>query len=548
MKIRLAVMTLIALLPALAMLAYNELKLRNERQAEIHQQAIRSSQQFSMEIETILEGLRGLLIATAAIPAITDGNPAACGQTLNAVSARLDDYVGNIFVLDRNGRLLCDSLNWPTGTDFSDREYVRRALVSDDVVIAGYTIARVSNRAVLPVALRLKRNGETVGVIATGLRLDWLQARVFQRDIVAGGSVTISDRNGVIVARNPDPQSFVGTTIPQAYRHLITASAPGSLEVVSQDGTTRILGYQPVSDKNPLYVSAGIARNEAFAQLNTAALTGILFILSGCLIAFVAANYVGQRFILEPVQHIVRTVTRWRDGDLAARTGMRADRGELGLVGTSIDGLLDEIDRQRRLSAQAEEKRRLMARELSHRVKNTLSVIQAIVRQTFRGQNEQMASFQKRLQALAGGYDVLLSEDEQGASLHELIEHVMRPLHDIDGGTVRVDGPHCLLGAELAVALSLILHELGTNALKYGSLSGPEGRLSITWLTAEERLTLTWMERGGPAVQQSEREGFGSKLIRLAIPASHDPQIDADFRREGLHFTLSFRLSAPGNI
>lgn len=543
MKRRLAAMTLIALLPALAMLAYNELSLRQERQLEVHEQAVRFSRQVSMEIEAILEGIRGLLIAAAAIPAVAGGEPDACDVTLKAVSARLDAFVGNLVVLDRNGRLLCDSLNWPTGTDFSDRDYVQRALATDDIVIGGYTIARVSNRAVLPVALRLSRDKETVGVIMTGLRLDWLQQRLFLRDVPSGGSVTVSDRDGVIVARNPYPESFVGTVIPERYRPLVTAASPGSIEVVSQDGTVRILGYQPVSAKNPLYVSAGIARDTAFAPLDAAALTGIVLIFAGCLAAFLAAIYVGQRFIVDPVHQIVRTVTRWRDGDLGARTGMRPERGELGLVGASVDGLLDEIDRQRRISAQAEEKRRLMARELSHRVKNTLSVIQAIVRQTFRGQNEQIASFQKRLVALAGGYDLLLSEDAQGASLSELIESVMRPLRDLDDGAVRISGPDCVLDAELAVALSLILHELGTNALKYGALSVPEGHVSICWEVEDDRLKLTWAERGGPDVVESQRQGFGSRLIRLAVPASHDPQIVNDLAPQGLTFRIDVRLS-----
>jgi two-component sensor histidine kinase len=543
MRRRLAAVTLTALLPALGMLGYNEFKVRQERHDEVHEQAIRASQQVALELETVLEGVRGLLVATAAIPALTAGQGGDCHEALLAVSEKLGAFVGNIIVLDEKGRLTCDTLNWQPGTDFSDRDYIMSAMTSDDVVVGGYTIARVSSQPIVPVAFRLTRDGNTVGVIATGLRLSWLQQRITARTIPEGASVTIADRQGVVIARNPHPDSFVGTTIPERYRYLVTAAAPGSLEVTSQDGTVRILGYQPITAHNPLYASVGISKDRALAPVNRATVTGILMMLAGILLAFMAASLVGRRVILEPIQNIVEVVGRWREGDNSARTRMEGSHGELGLVGAAVDGLLDEIEVRRQASVAADEKRRLMARELSHRVKNTLSVIQAIVRQTFRGQDQQIVSFQRRVAALAGGYDALLSDDWNNASIREVAERVMQPLRAEDDGTITLSGPHCLLQPDVAVALSLVLHELGTNALKYGCLSVPEGRLSISWVEENTRLSLTWRERGGPPVTVPAREGFGSKLIRLAFPVAYDPEVTSDFAAEGLEFKLSFRMS-----
>lgn len=543
MRRRLAAVTLTALLPAIGMLAYNEFKVREERHDEVHEQAIRASQQVALEIETMLEGVRGLLIATAAIPSVMDRDMRHCHDALSEVSGKLGAFVGNILVLDNGGKLICDTLNWQVGTDFSDRPYIRSAFTSDDVVIGGYTIARISNQAVLPIAFRMTREGETVGVIATGLRLDWLQKRITERDVPQGGSVTVADRDGVIIARHPKPEAFVGTAIPDPYRYLVTAQTSGSLEVMSQDGTVRILGYQPITAHNPLYVSFGISKTEALAPVNRATVTGILLMLGGTFLAFIAASLVGRRFILDPIHNIVEVVTRWREGDQSARTKMEGRLGELGLVGAAVDGLLDEIEVRRKASAAAEEKRRLMARELSHRVKNTLSVIQAIVRQTFRGQDQQIISFQHRVAALAGGYDALLSEDWNNASIREVAERVMQPLRPAEDQSISLSGPHLLLPPDIAVALSLILHELGTNALKYGSLSVQEGRLSVSWREEADRLSLTWRERGGPPVTAPAREGFGSKLIRLAFPAAYDPEVTSHFAPEGLEFTISFRTT-----
>lgn len=545
MRTRLVAITLTALLPALGMLSYNEFEARKARHAEVHRQAVQAASHVASEIETVLEGVRGLLIATAAIPAITGGDPVACGAALDTIASRLA-FVRNIIVLDMDGKLLCDNMDWKIGTDFSDRQYVKEAFLTDDVVVGEYTVARISNQPILPLALRLERDAQPIGVIATGVRLEWLQQRILQRNIADKGSVTIADRNGVIVARNPDPERFVGTTIPPAYRNLVTASAPGSLEVTSQDGTERILGYQPVTPDSPLYVSAGVAKDLALAPVNRATATGLILMLSGGLFAFLAATYLGRRFIVEPIQKVVNVVSRWREGDQMARTGFTERYGELGAVGAAVDGLLDELDVRRQASMAAEEKRRLMARELAHRVKNTLAVVQAIARQTFRGQDQEIASFHNRVTALAGGYDALLSEDWERAPLHEVIMRVMKPYGAGDGGPISIAGPVCLMEPEVAVALSLILHELGTNALKYGCLSRPEGHLNIAWTQTQGRILLTWTETGGPTVSAPEREGFGSRLIRNAFPAAYDPQVESSFAPEGLTCKITF-LIAPSD-
>ncbi|WP_170975693.1 sensor histidine kinase [Rhizobium sp. FY34] len=539
MKTRLVAITLTALLPALGMVGYNEVQARKIRHGEIHRQTTRSAQQIASEISTALEGLRGILNATAAIPAISGNDHAACDAALETVATRLT-LVRNIIVLDTHGKLICDNMGWASGMDFSDRDYVREAFQTDQVVVGEYTVARVSSQPILPLALRLKRGDEVIGVIATGMRLEWLQSRISQRTLPESSFITVTDRKGVIIARNPDPQRFVGNTIPSQYSHLINAAGPGTLEETDDDGTERIIGYQPVKQDNPFYVSTGISKDVALKPVNQATITGLIMLVSGGLFAFLAATYLGRRFVVEPIHQVVNVVSRWREGDYMARTGMAGLYGELGVVGASVDGLLDELELRRQASMTAEEKRRLMARELSHRIKNTLAVLQAIARQTFRGQEQEIASFQSRVSALAGGYDALLSEDGQRADLSEVIARVMKPYGAADGGPITLDGPPLQLEPDVAVALSLILHELGTNALKYGCLSTPGGHLTIGWQKNADRISLIWQERGGPPVSAPEREGFGSKLIRNAFPGCYDPQISKTFAPEGLEFQISF--------
>ncbi|WP_159952416.1 HWE histidine kinase domain-containing protein [Rhizobium sp. 18065] len=540
MKKRLFAVVLTALTPTIGMLAYNEIAARSERSVEVHRHAAQMARQGASDVGSVIDGIKGILIATSAIPAVAERDPASCNVVLRSVASKLAP-IRNILVLDRDGKLVCDSMGWEAGTNFADRDYVQRALNTDGLVIGNYTIARVSDAPILPVAIALKQGAETVGVLATGVRLEWLQDQIQARGVAPGGAMTIADGKGVILARDPEPDKFVGTTIPNDYRHLITAQAPGTTEVLSQDGTRRIMGYIPVSARNPLYVSAGLSQDVAFAPINRATLTGLVMTVIGTAMALGAAVFVGNQFILGPINHIVQVLERWRDGDSTARTLMMGRHGELGQVGASVDRLLDELEVRRCESARAEEKRRLLAKELTHRVKNTLAIVQAIARQTYRNLAEQNAVFANRVGALGATYDILMTDDRSAAEIAKVVERALLP---VCGGVERgisISGPKCLLEPEAVGALSMVVHELATNALKYGALNHPNGRVRIEWEERDGRIDFFWQELDGPAVVPPSGKGFGSTLISSAFPMTMEPETKSDFAPDGLKFRLSFR-------
>jgi two-component sensor histidine kinase len=200
-----------------------------------------------------------------------------------------------------------------------------------------------------------------------------------------------------------------------------------------------------------------------------------------------------------------------------------------------------DIDGRKR----AEEDRELLSRELSHRVKNSLAVVQALARRTGgRTVEEFRQALDGRLGALAEAHGLLLADDWRSADLHELVGRAMAPYGAGDGGRVRIDGEPVQVSAQQALSLSLVLHELGTNALKYGALSAATGHVRIGWRVATDGgarvLRLRWEERGGPEVVQPTEDGFGSELIVRA--AEYDLQGSSEIRwqREGLSFDLRF--------
>lgn len=188
----------------------------------------------------------------------------------------------------------------------------------------------------------------------------------------------------------------------------------------------------------------------------------------------------------------------------------------------------------------AEERQRLLINELNHRVKNTLATVQAIAFQTLKGDitlAEARARFEARLLALSQAHNILTEENWEGASLRRVVREATG--HIADPARIGVEGEDIRLSPRAALALSLALHELGTNAVKYGSLSGDGGRVEIGWRVEGGTLRLDWKELGGPPVREPAGRGFGSRLIERGLAADLGGTADLAFEPDGLHCTIT---------
>jgi PAS domain S-box-containing protein len=198
----------------------------------------------------------------------------------------------------------------------------------------------------------------------------------------------------------------------------------------------------------------------------------------------------------------------------------------------------------------AEEMQRLLLGELNHRVKNMLAIVQSIAAQTLRSAASPEAfarSFTGRVQALARAHTLFTRDSWQGTDIHDLVrDQLLLDDEKLDGEEdkrIEWSGPRVMLAPQLAMSLSLILHELGTNARKYGALSVPGGRLSLQWsLDAKACLVLHWVERGGPLVQVPLRRGFGTTLIEKGLK-THGGEAEIHYDPEGL--SCEIKLPVP---
>lgn len=173
----------------------------------------------------------------------------------------------------------------------------------------------------------------------------------------------------------------------------------------------------------------------------------------------------------------------------------------------------------------AEQLRLLLMEEMSHRVKNMFAMVQAITFQTLRGADGALTErLVGRLTALSRTHDLLIQTSWSAADLRSLIARTLK----VDGESERyvLEGPELAIGARAALSLSLLLHEMATNAIKYGALSVPGGVVRLHWWCADERFNLQWIEEGGPPAKAPTRRGFGSRLIALGIAGAHEAALD----------------------
>lgn len=213
-------------------------------------------------------------------------------------------------------------------------------------------------------------------------------------------------------------------------------------------------------------------------------------------------------------------------------------------VDRALKEALEREERQR-----VELRTRLLVAELSHRVKNTLMTVVSIARQTLRRSDslqEFEGAFLGRIQALAGAHALLLRGNWGDMDLKDLMSEALRPFSKRDGSNIVLQGDSVLLPPQLALTMNLIVHELATNAAKYGSLSIEMGRVEVAWSVigdSDPRLRLLWQERDGPAVAPPQRKGFGTTLIQRSVSFEMDGEADLQFEREGVRCELIFPLT-----
>jgi PAS domain S-box-containing protein len=225
---------------------------------------------------------------------------------------------------------------------------------------------------------------------------------------------------------------------------------------------------------------------------------------------------------------------------LAYFEGDGRERRAVSFVGTVAD--ITERKEREEERKEREEKEQLLMREINHRAKNMLSVVDAIAHQTATKSPEDFVErFSERIQALSANQDLLIRNEWNGVEIEDLARAQLAHFADLIGSRIAVRGPKLRLKAASAQAIGLALHELATNAGKYGALSTDTGRVDVCWGIDGDTFTMSWIEREGPPVSAPKRRGFGSVVMEAMVARSVGGAVDLDYAPSG----LTWRLTCP---
>jgi two-component sensor histidine kinase len=413
----------------------------------------------------------------------------------------LDQYGdgGVVLIADREGRqvfssVTSDTANLPVR---NNRAIVEKVFATKNPQYSNLFIGAVKKQPIVTVEVPvLREDGEVLYDISFSPPIGIFQALVEKQRPSKDWTISIFDGDAINFARVPNPQQTIGKRAsPSLYAEMFR-KPEATLQTVSLEGVPLITTFAR-SSVTGWTVAAGIAQGSLVGPLwRNLAITSVI----------------GGLLLLTGLAFAVRMATA-------------IARGEM------LHDLLIE--------------------ELNHRVKNTLAILQSIATQTFRSASKaEREKFEGRLGALAEAHNLLSKEKWQGSELQDVIGRVMQPYLLNNPERMRMSGPHVPLSPRFAVVLSMIVHEIATNAAKYGALSNDTGTVTVDWeiITADDKpkLRLIWTEAGGPQVAGPVHRGFGSRLIERSVRDQLGGEATVDFLPGGVVCTVLCSLEGEG--
>ena len=433
-------------------------------------------------------------------------------------SAALQGDGTGIFLIDRSLQQLLNTYV-PFGTalpTYAAAETAGKAFESNTPQISDFFTGRVTKRPAFDIDVPVVQNGAVQYVLAMGLEPAVLQQILRGLNLPPEWVISIADRAGKILAHSHEDGKYVGTTLtPEVSRqrsgmtsHAVTS---GGQAVLRATARSMVSGWQ---------VAVNFPTASAEAAMRTNLMLLSLWSILAVVVTIAGALWFA-RIVAQPIQaasQAAMDLAHDRTVNPIESHVIEANDLVLALHRASID--LSKAHRQQSL----------LLGELNHRVKNLLSIVilmttRALSSNQLKEPREQLI---QRFHSLARTHDLLIKSDWEGASLANVVESELGPFT----GRVMARGPDLILNPNAAQTVTMILHELATNAGKYGALSGPSGHIELTWSLQqadEPRFELRWQESDGPAVKPPLRKGFGTNLLERSLPEasariSYDPE------------------------
>jgi two-component sensor histidine kinase len=534
----LALFGLVLLLPTLLfsgyLIARNATIERAGRQAQIQEQTRTLRGNLDRELGNIITMLR--VLATS--PYLDERDFAAFHARAAKSLLGTGSYV---VLLDTSLRQILNT-RVPYGTALGppgDPATARRALETRRAAVSGVVFGRVAQQHIVSVAVPVLQDEDVAYILLITRNAGTLATLLREPGPEGDWSVTLVDGEHKIIAQSSDDAAATGTALPAAVAAALD-SGSGFETVEPADGARQLVVYDRLILADwQVILTAPLAAFEAPLRdsLRLLLLGGASLLALSLPLAFLFGRIMAQP--VRALARMARTV-----GERQPVGALSSHLQEANEVATALAAAAGERERH-------EDQIMLLMRELAHRSKNQLAIIQAMAGQTARRSaslEEFTGRFEQRLRALASSTDLLASQAWLSAPLAELVRAQLQPFGEVGGGRIEARGPALAVGTRAAQNLGLALHELATNASKYGALSNAEGRVAIAWqierVGEAAHFTLSWRERGGPPVAPPTRSGFGQIVIDQMISQALCGVVELEFRPDGLVWRFACPLEA----
>ncbi|MFZ5854571.1 MAG: ATP-binding protein [Chloroflexota bacterium] len=349
LRTRLLVLAVLALLPLLLFVVGRAQVERDQARANAMAETRRLASLAAASQEQLLVATRDVLLVLAATPAVNRASDGECSAFLARLLPAYRDYA-NLGVADRAGNVVCSAIPLTAPVSIADRRYFRRAIETHDFALGEFQVGRIAGEPTLNAGYPLLDPDGTIrGVVYAAIRLSRLSQIAAGSELPPGATITLSDRNGTILARHPDPAAWVGRQLPET--PLIRAMRDfggGSIEAAGIDGVTRVYAFRTLAipGTDPLHLSVGFESAALYATADqgfTIGLVGLGIVLAlGLLIAWLGA----RALVLDPVRSLIAATERLAAGDLTARTGLAGAGGEIGRLARAFDEMAASVERR----------------------------------------------------------------------------------------------------------------------------------------------------------------------------------------------------------
>lgn len=550
LRARMLIILTLAGLPGIIVAVLLTVQKLSEETEQIEKSVARLASLGAAQHETVLANARTLLKAVVQSQGSTPVTRADCRATLNAWSDKPPIFA-SLTVFDPEGDVICTDSGGELPYTVEDQAWFEQAREKQRFTVSEYGFGQDGSPLLIAADAVISPEHETRAIAALDISLNWLDFIGNDVDLPPEATITAIGPGGRILSQRAAGGEDDGVPPSETALLLAVGMKEGTMRAEDRSGATRVYGYSR-TDSGGVTVMVGLPRFIEYSEWGKALLNTLLSPAAILVFALAAAAWASEALVVRHVRSLIATTGEIAGGNLTARSEVDYDEHELGELSASVDLMAETLASQQQELEQQVVDNQLVAREMEHRVMNSLALAQSIALQTNRrspSQEEFSKAFTGRMQALAASNRLLADGQWSSAGVREILEAIVNPWASSEPNSIELHGPEVRLNPRSVMALSLSAHELATNAAKYGALSQPGGRTTIRWTIddadGESLFVLEWRESGGPQPTTADRRGFGTQLLQAMVGGKLGGEIVHDLRPDGLVCTIWLPLKDP---